>query len=78
MIFEEALKLTLPRMSTLTVAGPVLLESMVKFVGTPGSTLPASKPGPNAFTLEASAGPVPFPPEVTNCSIGFNILFERF
>jgi hypothetical protein len=64
-------------MSTLTVAGPVLLESMVKFVGTPGSTLPASKPGPNAFTLEASAGPVPFPPVVIIVQLGFYILFER-
>ena len=50
-------------MSTSMVAGPVLLESMVKFVGTPGWTFPFSRPGPKAFTLEASAGPSPFPPE---------------
>jgi hypothetical protein len=53
----------LPRMSTSMVAGPVLLESTVKFVGTPGCTFPFSRPGPKAFTFEASAGPVPFPPE---------------
>ena len=43
--------------------GPVLLESIVKLAGTPGRTLPFSRPGPNAFTFEASAGPSPLPPE---------------
>jgi hypothetical protein len=29
----------------------------------PGMTFPFSRPGPKAFTLEASAGPSPFPPK---------------
>ncbi len=54
--------------------GPVLLESILKFAGTPGCTFPFSTPGPYAFTLDASAGPSPFPPYklTTNLDQYFN------
>ena len=57
--------LIVPLTFTVIGAGPVLLESSVKLVGLPGNTLPFSKPGPYAFTLLASAGPVPLPPVYT-------------
>ena len=60
-------------MSTSMLAGPVLLESMLKFAGTPGCTLFFSRPGPYAFTLEASAGPSPFPPDNYNNKTSFNL-----
>jgi len=43
-------------------AGPVFVESTMKLVGLPGNTLPFSNPGPDTFTLLASAGPSPLPP----------------
>ena len=51
-----------PLISTEMGAGPVFVESTMKLVGLPGNTLPFSNPGPDTFTLLASAGPSPLPP----------------
>jgi hypothetical protein len=69
---ENCSKYKLPNISTFTEAGPVLLESIVKLVGIPDCTFPFSRPGPNAFTLEASAGPVPLPPKDHQRSVSGN------